>query len=217
MKELLGYNIFRNHLSSFRWISEDRANREYMTMSGLPGINFDDVVDEYAKRHGVKKPHSNDALFASENDGLFYLIEFKNGIIDDTKIPGIIYKVYDSLLIYMDITGATVRELRENMIYILVYNEYKKHTARDVPDWVSKRRAIPESVPAVRNSASRTYIAAHVSEKAGMHVTRFGLKKFERLYVKEVHTFTKKEFDRYFIKKYETEYKNRPPEKSFRL
>ncbi len=201
MKNLLGYPLFRHHLSTFRDISADRANRQYMTYSSLPGIDFDAASEEYANAKGFRKPNSNDALFESES-GLFFMVEFKNGRLDETKIPSLHYKVYDTILMYMDITGVSVSDLRENMIYILVYNEFKNPEDEPGKKAESAREYIRKSL----KNDPRSFIASHVSGKAGMCMTRFGLKKFEGLYLKASLTMTKKEFDRFFIRRYEGEY-----------
>lgn len=85
--------------------SEDDQNHVYMVHSQLKVCEFD-------------------------KDGCFF-IEFKNGKITDGVNYEINKKIYDSLFIlfdlkYMDSNGSivdTISYTRENMTYILVYNE----------------------------------------------------------------------------------------------
>lgn len=119
---------------SMKEISKDTANNEYMTYSKYRAIDFDDYKDEYIQR--FEKPASlasNDALIVDNNEYVF--IEFKNGKIfafdDRTREYGkkskhqIYKKIYDSLLILMDIEDMTVKEAREKVSYMLVYNRKK--------------------------------------------------------------------------------------------
>ena len=95
----------------------------YMTMSTIQAINFDDVKDFYVKDLAVPLvPKSNDALVVV-SDSEAYFVEFKNGEIDISKNYQIKIKIYDSLLLLLDLIEKNISFSRENLHYILVYNE----------------------------------------------------------------------------------------------
>lgn len=53
-------------------------------------------------------------------------IEFKNGIISQTVNYELRLKIYESLLILLDIINENISFSRKKISYILVYNEDKK-------------------------------------------------------------------------------------------
>ena len=79
---------------------------------------------------------------------------------------------------------------REEMDYILVYNEEK-----NPPDNTEDR-----DKNHINDSESRCDIARILSEKGGKEFIRFGLNKFKGYCFKDVHTYTKNEFDEKFVK-----------------
>lgn len=97
------------------------------TTTGISMINNDQCVINYdhVKRYymnSLKKSEENaasvDTLVQDEN-GHLYMIEFKNGEIDNKEIRN---KVIESLLIFCDITKNTIEFTRQNMDFILIYN-----------------------------------------------------------------------------------------------
>ena len=92
----------------------------------------------------------------------------------------------------MDITKKTACFTRENLSYILVYNETKNSS--DLADETD-----------VQDSASRTVIAKYfIESKAKKKFIRFDLERFEKLYFKEVFTYNRYEFESNFVSKYTT-------------
>ncbi|RHA17253.1 hypothetical protein DW944_10000 [Eubacterium ventriosum] len=169
----------------------------YMTMSTIQAINFDDVKDFYVKDLAVPLvPKSNDALVVV-SDSEAYFVEFKNGEIDISKNYQIKIKIYDSLLLLLDLIEKNISFSRENLHYILVYNEDIKHTSSQF----DKNEA--EKVKK-QFSPHRDKIVKRVNNLAAKKYIQFGLEKFERLYFKSVSTYTKKQFEQLFIKKIET-------------
>lgn len=150
-------------------ISHDRANREYMTESKVKAVDFDQVASDYEKRWGLKlnRPSSADALYYDKEHQVF--IEFKNGDLSH-EIKKVKKKIRDSILMFCDITDSNMRYTRENMVFILVYNEEK---------------------------SPKSNIKAHFTQKAQMETVRFGLSVYGGSYFKRIHTLTAKEFDRY--------------------
>lgn len=119
------FPIFTNHFSSLKKTSLDNrdGHKKYMTESELTAVCFDDVKDEYVELLGMSEiPKSNDALF-DEGNGTLVFVEFKSGHIDSQKQFAIRKKIYDSTLIFTDITSTGISYMREQMKYILVYND----------------------------------------------------------------------------------------------
>ena len=194
MIDLEEYEIFTSNISTLRQTSKDNHEGKniYMTNSKLKVINFDGVKKKYVKPiRLVEMPKSNDALYIGTSDDITF-IEFKNGYIDKKKRFDICIKIFDSLLIFMDIVKKTADYTRGHLDYILVYNETRNPMERnDKSD--------------VQFSESRTVIAKTLIEKkARKKFIRFGLERFEKLYFRAVYTYTEREFEDNFIAKYST-------------
>lgn len=165
--------------------SNDNKNKDYMTESELEAINFDRIKEKYAGQLGLDKGivRSTDALLKCNGTGLLYFIEFKNGklvrnsiskdkIVDDPiKVAEIKEKVRDSLLIYNDITHSNISYTRNNAVFILVYNEQKNDRGN-----------------------SLNLIHNNIMRRAKKEEIRFQLACFEKIYFKEVHTYTESQF-----------------------
>ncbi len=182
--------IFENNISTFKEtsIDNDDGKEKYMIESEIKVINFDAVKKEYMKDMGVSEvPCSIDALYTNDNEN-YYFIEFKNGIVKP-KIYNIYNKIYDSLLIFNDITNCTISFCRKNVRFILVYNEEKNN------------QVIDKENSSIQATPSKNKIAKSFSNKAKKKFIMFGLEKFEKLYFKEVFTYTEKEFENEFLEK----------------
>ncbi len=158
-----------NAKASLKEISLDRANRQYMTNSPMEAVDFDLVAAEYEKTWGLKlnRPSSADALYFDQNTQIF--IEFKNGDIKN-EIKKVKKKIRDSILMFCDITDSNMRYTRENMDFILVYNEEK----------------CPKST-----------IKQHFSQKAQMDTIRFGFSIYQGSHFRRIYTLSQGEFLRY--------------------
>ena len=125
MIDLNTFQIFADHPSNLRRLSLDdgKGQKIYMTQSTRDAVNFDAVKKEYIKALRLSKvPSSNDALF-DDGSGSLVFVEFKNGFISNKKKLEIWKKLYDSTLIFADITSTGISYTRNHMKYILVYNE----------------------------------------------------------------------------------------------
>ncbi len=113
---------------TMREVSLDDSSKEYMTESLATVIKFDLVKREYMNRLNMSEndAKSVDGLFqaktASSEDACIYLVEFKNGSIENREIER---KVRDSVLIFQSITGTQLEYTRNNVRFVLVYNEDK--------------------------------------------------------------------------------------------
>lgn len=175
--------IFNSNKETLKKISEDSSQNPYiyMTESDKEAICFDKVNSNYIK--GMKlpdNPESNDALYIV-NENEIYFIEFKNGKLNNKdKIFNLYEKIYNSLLIFTDITKADLEYCRNHLNYILVYNESKNPTDKNS-----------------NQDTSKNQIAKHFSNKAGKTFCLFHLNKFEKIYFKKVLTYTEKEFEKF--------------------
>lgn len=186
------YSIFLSNKSSLKETSKDNHDGKeiYMTESEIDVVDYDKVKDKYVESLTLSEvPCSNDALYIGES-GELYFIEFKNGCIDKKVVFDIRLKIFDSLLMFMDICKLTADFTRDNLEYILVYNE-TKNTCDD------------DESTNMQASRSRLTIGRHFYErKAKKRFVRFNLERFEKLYLKKIYTYTEQEFNDNFILKY---------------
>lgn len=185
--------IFKTNLCSLENLSKD--NDVPMVLSGVKALNYDNIKKIYLKHKKINSLRSNDALYDKSNKyefiekGDYFFVEFKNGVLipgtnknecDDEKnkkIFEIKEKIYDSVVILLEIIEKDFKFLRENFLYILVYNEEK--------------------------NSSKSNIKSHVSKKAEENIIKFGLGKFKGYFFKNVYTCTVKEFENEFLKCWE--------------
>ena len=158
----------------------------YLSDSKLKVVNFDAVKEKYIRELSLPMPTSSDALYIDDN-GDFYLIEFKAGIIDTKKSYLIGRKIYDSLLILTDIIKEGISFTRQRLSFILVYDE-------------SKNPLELHPCGEVQFSPSREAIIKQINDKrAQKEQIRFSLERFETVYFKRVFTRTKDEFENEFV------------------
>ena len=187
MLETIYKKLLNRFSDTFKIISEDVNKSEaekYMTLCEKPAVNFDKVKDDFIKNKALTAtPLSCDALYMIAEDNWF-MIEFKNGIIEVKKNYEIKMKIIESLLIFSEIFSQTTQFTRNNVTFILVYNEKIQHGKKQFED---------TGLNALKNPLFKL---------AKIPRMRFGLHRFKNLYFKEVHTYSKKEFETEFIAKY---------------
>ncbi|ASJ22232.1 hypothetical protein [Brachyspira hampsonii] len=120
-------NIEINNLeTTIRIASYSPSNNEYMTDADNIVINGDILKDIYNSKYNFNnRPKSADAVYKFEN-GNIYVIEFKNGKINNKEKLDIFKKAYDTFLILLDI--GIIKNLnysRNYATYIVVYNKLK--------------------------------------------------------------------------------------------
>ena len=166
-------------------IDNHDGNVIYMTDSSLDVVNFDRVKELYIESLSLHEPpKSSDAYFIHKDK--MYLIEFKNGLMDNKKIYDVRRKIFDSLLILTDILQIGISYTRQNLSYILVYNETKNPVDKEEKE--------------LQISPSRVKIADYFLQKGNRKFIRFNLAGFERIYVKDMFTVTVSEFEEQFLK-----------------
>ncbi|MBD5524271.1 MAG: hypothetical protein HDR04_07610 [Lachnospiraceae bacterium] len=178
--------IFKNNIVALKETSWDKDGDcpGYMTDSSIQVINFDKVKEAYIKNMGLSStPCSNDALYIGDNEKI-YFIEFKNGVVKNKKVFNVYNKIYDSLLIFNDIVQENISFCRENVSFILVYNEGKNPNGENTTN---------------DGESSKIKIGKYFYAKAKKKYVRFGLERFEKIYFRDVYTYTEKEFEDDFL------------------
>ena len=143
--------------------------------------NFDRVTDKYIKKLFLSQPPKSSDAFYVDNSGEMYLIEFKSGIMDKKEKSGVRLKICDSLLVLTDILDKSISYTRQNLCFILVYDETKNPRYKIVKRYSRKTKTGED-----------------------FDFPLFGFGRFKKLYFKNVFTVTKDEFENHFVKKWES-------------
>ena len=179
--------------------------------NGVPMINskltvcsFDKVKEWYVSEkvpYAKPNPKSNDALYFGDEECFF--IEFKNGKINNNVNYEINKKIYDSLFIlfdlkYKDKHGVPVNSIsytRENMTYILVYNE---ENYLELGPTIQTKAGIERQKGGAKSS-HRDKLYKTMRKLANEEFILFGLDQFKDYFFKNVYTYTSKEFEEKFV------------------
>lgn len=173
--------FFYKSKTTLKEVSYDDANDEYMVELEIDVIDFDKVKELYCSSLKLSEsPKSCDALLIDEKNSVF--IEFKNGEVDTYDIRK---KIYESLLIFSDITGCTIGETRKKLDYILVYNEESNNKNRGHRDFIKNN---------IPSSPSLDFIASSISRFANKKIVKFRVNDFQTFLFRNVNTYTKEEF-----------------------
>lgn len=170
-------NIFQRHQSTLKDTSYNDAGTAHMTDSLLPVIDFDAVKSEYIRSyHCSPVPKSNDALLHYGDE--YFFIEFKDGNMK-YEIHNVRGKIFESLLLFCDLTDTTISFSRKHVSYVLVYNQEKSKA------YIQEKLSANE----VQDSpAIGTFIRA-LGKEAKHNVDYFGLRKqFKDIYFGSVTT-----------------------------
>jgi len=189
------FPLLTDNQDSLKNTSYDKENKEYMTDMNLPVINFDKATTSYQSIYKLPaRPCSNDALYITKK-GLIVFIEFKNGKLDKTKAFELQYKIYDSLLTLAYITGETKSIPKNQLVYVLVYNDEKNSENS------SSTQNSYDKKTEVQSSPAKDRIGTILASKAKTQFIKFGLEKIGNLYFRDIFTWTQKEFEREFKEK----------------
>lgn len=176
--DLLNQELFQKSISTLKETSYDATNDEYMTECSKNALDFDNIKRTYTNALGFSEEYmkSVDALLYFSKEITF--VEFKNGNMKNAK-KEIKEKTLDSLLLFCDVTKKGLSFTRNNLDFILVYNEEKNSGG-------------------LSHSKSRDKISEYCLEKSGEELIHFGLEKLKGVHFREVHTYTKEEFSGFF-------------------
>lgn len=180
MTQMIDNEMFSSCRSTLKETSFDSAKNEYMIESNDEVVDFDLVKRKYTNGLGLSEDcaKSVDALF--EKNGRIVFAEFKN--CDIKKKRGAIRdKIYNSILIYCDITGQTVKKLRDNSDFVLVYNGKDNSYGHPGEEHFG-------------------YISDKVFKYANKREILFGFDKLKGLYFNDVYTMNEREFKDYWNK-----------------
>lgn len=106
--------------------SADDANSKFMAQSQKLVVNLDRFKENFVKKLLSRRkpvdglPMSCDALLYMADKNAFFMIEFKNGRINESDIR---IKVLESLLMLSEKFSETIEFSRNNMNFVLVHNE----------------------------------------------------------------------------------------------
>lgn len=184
-------DLFRENKDTLKELSKDdhdereQSTIEYMTESDFRAVDFDEVKKIYANGLGHSENDLNSVDGLAHTDTELVFIEFKNGKVENKNVKD---KIRDSLLIFCDKTGTNISYTRQNMDFILVYNEQKNR----LPNQYTKGM--------MQRSDSRSFITKRFVQLAREEIVLFGLERFKSLYFKDVHTYTQEEFEEYIPK-----------------
>ena len=195
MISLSSFQIFNNHISNLKQTSIDDSDNsrspQFMTDSLITAINYDAVKDEYVRTLQLSEiPKSNDALF-DDGRGHLVFVEFKNGKIGRRKQFEIRKKIYDSVLIFSDITSEKISDIKTYVNYILVYNESANAQNHDDETLLDKIEHFNGAVP------SLTTLQKTISNLSKEEFVCFGISAFKNYCFNSVHTYTESEFKHY--------------------
>lgn len=179
------YPILRDNRESLKETSKDDSDPndiQYMTSAETEAVNFDLVKRLYVNGFGLSEEvaTSVDAIVPLE-DGILF-VEFKNGKVNNRNIKD---KARDSLLIFLEIIGENIAFSRSNIDLVVVYNLEKN----PLPRQVQKGQ--------LQETPSRVSIADHFMKKAKKEFICFDLERYERLYFRNIHTYSRERFEAY--------------------
>lgn len=159
--------------TTLKQTSYDDAKKEYMTESEYPVIDFDAVKEAYLLNKGAKieELKSADALVNCAQKIVF--IEFKNGSMKHEK-KGVKEKMKDSMFILADLLDCTIDYVRNNVAFVLVYNNSKN----------------------CRSSPAMDTLADIVAKIGHDRICRFGFDNYRELYFGKIVTYNDEQFNK---------------------
>jgi hypothetical protein len=184
MIEKIYNEMLLNFQDTLESTSKDSDNSDKMTACQNIAVNIDKLKDHFARNMGLEEfPKSCDALYMTPQKE-FFMIEFKNGRIGKRECYEIREKVFESLLMLSEKFVETIKYMRDNMNFILVYNEDVAHEQGQL-----------ENRDGIRQFCGPLY------KRARVPVVLFGLRRFKKLYFKDVFTYSRAEFESEFVGK----------------
>lgn len=179
--------------------SKDTQNDRYMTQCRKQVVNFDSFkkyVTEKLKLSGY--PYSCDVLYRYSANKWF-LIEFKNGKLENENMNNefvpknnefydIIRKFLESLLLLTEELDQSINFFRNNITFILVYNE-QSNPFLSTKDSITKLGHMSEPIP-------MSYLNEILPND------KFNVSYFDQLYAQKTFVCSKEFFEKEFIAKY---------------
>ena len=192
MVDLNQITIFKDHVDTLQKTSLNDDQNIYMTASQKSVVNFDAVKTKYAKQLSLSDwPASIDALIQVGQN--VYFIEFKDGNLKK-EVYALRRKIYESLLLYCDITKEQISDTRTYMTYILVYNKAVNNSCTENTD--ATNNSVSLDSDEVQDTPSLDKLMVEMGALSNQPNTEtFGLRAaFKGLYFREVLVYDKEEF-----------------------
>jgi len=159
---------------SFREISLDTNNREYLSNSPRGAYCYDDIIGKVFA--GRELPMSPDGLFLDPLTHNIIFIEFKNGCVREKNRIELRLKGIEGIYSLLKWVLKDFSLLPEEQIdYIVVYN---RHKISDCP------------------TPDRDNIVNYIGRLAREREIKFGLRRLKGTYFNDVITLNQDEFDR---------------------
>lgn len=185
-----------NFTATLRQTSYDDTQKVYMVNYTDLVIDFDTVKEKYCEQYGSDKKASKsaDALVVNKS-GKIIFIEFKNGKLNGRhKSSSLKSKLKDSLLIFCDINNLQLDFARENIEYILVYNENENSGSIDE----QRKKIVADREGSMLPQYGLSYIQNQMARLGNQRFVYFGLEVLKNVFVSDVHTYNVSEFDHYY-------------------
>lgn len=189
---------FRSFRSTMKETSMPNSKIVFID-SDIEVIDFDKVKNDINKN--LK---SNDALIIKQNNQWIF-IEFKSGLIREDVERECVIKIYDTVLLSIDIAfNNAIEYIKENPLqffrrkcdYYLVYSS--KNEPYNEEYMTDETRRYLNSVGYFQKNKSRKGIAEHIAKKAKENYILFGLHKFKGYLFKDVYTMDENAFKEKF-------------------
>ncbi|MEE1154027.1 MAG: hypothetical protein UH241_02615 [Acutalibacteraceae bacterium] len=167
--------------------------------SEIEAIDFDKVKNDINKN--LK---SNDALIINQNNKWIF-IEFKSGFIRDDVERECMIKIYDTILLSIDIAfNNSIEYIKENPLqffkqncdYYLVYGS--KNEPFNESYMTTGTRKYLNNIGYFEKNKSKKAIAHRLAQKANDNYILFGLHKFKGYLFKNVYTIDEDAFKKKF-------------------
>lgn len=186
MLDFKNYKILDDNMSTLCETSKDDAGM-CMTESKYIVVNFDSVKRQYTQELHIseEKASSVDAI-ATFGDSIVF-VEFKNGEINNQNLKN---KARDSLLIFLDIIKKDLLYSREYINLVTVYNETVKPITKEEEKKLDKDEAYAQPFP-------YDQIVGYLFKFANKELVRFGLDRFQQIFFRSVHTYSRTEFNKF--------------------
>lgn len=125
---LSDYEVLKKCQTTIKNASKDSSNNVCMSESSKIVVNFDQIKGKCFYRFNGNALNSVDALAQGQN-GKIYFIEFKNGQLSDKTATQLDRKAFDSLALLCFVSGKDFKKVKDDVIFVLVYNSSKQQRA----------------------------------------------------------------------------------------
>ena len=159
---LSDYNILKKCLTTIKKASKDSSNNEYMSESLKQVVNFDQIKGKIFSKFNGNALNSVDALAQGQN-GKIYFIEFKIGQLSDKTATQLDRKAFDSISLLCFVTGRDFKTVRDDVIFVLVYNSSKQQRAEIL---ASRAKTFDDRLSVFKQNYAELYSKVMVFDKS---------------------------------------------------